>query len=108
MHTKDKLAAVLREIGLADTSGKAQMLFAMADKAAQGYYHDFLSPLDFPEMQLVADLRSISTPEALALIKRVISGEFDASKEESDDWAASEEGQDAFSRLIADAGKRKS
>jgi len=26
----------------------------MAAKAAQGYYHDFLSPLDLPELELDA------------------------------------------------------
>ena len=31
-------------------------LDAMADKAATGYYHDYLSPLDLPEMVLVNQL----------------------------------------------------
>jgi hypothetical protein len=90
MHTKDKLAAALREIGLDE----------MADKAATGYYHDFLSPLDLPEMQLVLDLHRVGTEKAMLLRARVIAGDFDASKEESDEWAASEEGQEIFSRLI--------
>jgi hypothetical protein len=38
MHTKDKLAAALRDIGQSD----------MADRAAMGYWHDFLSPLTAP------------------------------------------------------------
>jgi hypothetical protein len=46
-HTKDKLAAVLREIGLHE----------MAERAATGSYHDFLSPLALPEMELEKDLR---------------------------------------------------
>jgi hypothetical protein len=100
MHTKDRLAAELRKIGFADTGDKAAVFFAMADKAAQGYYHDFLSPLDFPEMQLVNDLLRVGTPAALRLRIRVINGEFDASKEESDAWAASEEGQSELRRLI--------
>jgi hypothetical protein len=51
-------------------------------------------------MQLVNDLLRVGTPEALRLRIRVINGEFDASKEESDEWAASEEGQDTMKRLI--------
>lgn len=90
MHTKDMLADELRKIGLTE----------MADKASTGYYHDFLSPLDLPEMQLMADLAKAGTPEALALRKRAMNGEFDASSEESEEWAKSADGQDAFNRLL--------
>ena len=92
MHTKDILAAELRKAGLND----------IADRAATGYYHDFLSPLDFPEMALEKELRSIGTPEAEVLRKRLIDGEFDATKEEGEAWAESPEGQDAMQRLIKD------
>ena len=51
MHTKDMLANALREAGLD----------AMADKAATGYYHDFLSSLDLPELQLVTELGVAAT-----------------------------------------------
>ena len=101
MHTKDNLAAVLRAVGLND----------MADKAAKGYYHDYLSPLDFPELQLSQDLadaagvaRSLNniklSDEIMKIRERHHHGEFDASMAESDDWAASPEGQDAFRRLL--------
>lgn len=95
MHTKDVLAAALREVGLTE----------MADDAARGYYHDFLSPLDLPEMQLAHDLMSATLikpnkDDILALRERVICGEFDASAEESDEWAASPEGQDTMRRLL--------
>jgi len=89
MHTKDKLAEELDKIGLKH----------MAAKAREGYYHDFLSPLDTPEIQLANDLFEAKSPEAMALRKRVINGEFDASKEESDEWARSPEGQAAFRML---------
>jgi hypothetical protein len=36
----------------------------------------------------------------MALRRRVINGDFDASKEESDEWAESPEGQDTFKKLI--------
>lgn len=88
-HTKDILAAELRKDGLND----------MADKAATGYYDDFLSPLAAPINQLVADLSAIGTPATKALAERAIAGEFDATKEESDAWAKSPEGCAAFSQL---------
>jgi hypothetical protein len=89
MHTKDILARELRSAGLHD----------MADKACTGYYHDFLSPLDMPCHQLAADLAAKGTPEALAIRARHLGGEFDASAEESDEWARGPDGQSALSML---------
>lgn len=88
-HTKDILASELEKAGLSD----------MAAKASTGYYHDFLSPLAAPCMQLEEDLRNAGTPEAMALRLRHLNGEFDASKEESDEWASSSDGQEAFGQL---------
>jgi hypothetical protein len=96
MHTKDMLADELMKLGLMD----------MSLKARGGYYHDFLSPLDLPEMQLINDLTRAAKArpdierKIFDLRNRVINGEFDASPEESDEWAKSEDGQDAFRRLI--------
>jgi hypothetical protein len=90
MRTKDKLALALMEAGLDE----------MAARAATGHYHDFLSPLPFPEMQLAYDLGRVGTPEATALCERVSNGEFDASNEESEAWADSPEGQTAFRNLM--------
>jgi hypothetical protein len=89
MHSKDVLAQELRKAGLLD----------MAAKAADGYYHDFLSPLAYPEMQLEADLSAAGTPAAEALRRRHLNGEFDAPKTEADEWAASQEGRAAMRRL---------
>ncbi len=88
-HTKDKLALALSEAGLHE----------MAAKAATGYYHDFLSPLDLPAMTLVTALGAAGTPAAMALRDRVINGEFDASTEESEEWANSPEGQEVIRKL---------
>ena len=95
-HSKDKLADALRALGLHD----------MAEQAATGWYHDFLSPLAMPEMQLVRDLTAAMNavePDAgqpiAKLRKRVIEGDFDATEEESDEWAKSAEGQSAFAQL---------
>jgi len=95
-HTKDKLAEALREVGL----------HAMAEKAETGYYHDYLSPLALPETQLIEDLFSAADEDEahrdaiLSLRRRAINGDFDASIEESEAWAESEEGQDALRRLM--------
>jgi hypothetical protein len=90
MHTKDFLAQELEKAGLPD----------MAAKAREGYYHDFLSRLAFPDLQLDADLAAAGTPAADALRRRHHNGEFDASKEESDEWAESADGQAAFKQLM--------
>lgn len=87
MHTKDKLAVALIDADLVD----------MAHKAATGYYHDFLSPLDMPTTQLLNDLAAAGTPAALALRKQVVKGEYDASPEEAQEWLHnSPRGRDAF------------
>jgi len=84
----------------------------MIRRAVDGHYHDFLSPLDFPEIQLVADLRELasqpatprnSRPLLREMAQRVINGEFDASKAESDEWARSDEGQETFRQLANDS-----
>jgi hypothetical protein len=94
-HTKDQLAAALREVNLD----------GMADLAAEGHYHDYLSTLTFPELTLIDDLAKAATvhPERrdaiLALRERVKAGDFDANEEESDDWAKSPEGVETMDWL---------
>lgn len=87
----------------------------MIKRARDGYYHDFLSPLATPEIQLVADLRGLadrpatprnSRPLLRALAKAVIDGQYDASKEKSDAWARSPEGQATFAELTGQAPQR--
>jgi hypothetical protein len=97
MHTKDKLATALRDVGLNE----------MADKAATGWYDDYLSPLDMPIVTLVNDLAvaaarptEIAPEKIMKLRKRAMEGDFDATAEESDAWAASPEFQEAFARLL--------
>lgn len=100
-HTKDKLADALRAIpGVSDE---------MIRHAAEGYYHDYLSSLPLPEFQLVNDLRELAnlpaTPHASRqllreMMQRVIDGDFDASVEEGDEWAASPDGQEAMRKLL--------
>lgn len=98
MHTKDKLAAALREIGLD----------AMADKAATGYWHDYLSPLASPMADLVARLAVLRSTKTIALAVRVMKGEFDASKEEAEAWGQTPEGRRAAKEIerLMNRGKR--
>ena len=100
MHTKDFLAQELRRAGLD----------AMATAAERGHYHDFLSPLAMPDLQLDADLvEAIKAGNEAAkdLRRRHHNGEFDASLKESDEWAESEDGKDAFSLLAGDISKNR-
>ena len=99
-HTKDFLARELMNAGLSE----------MSMAAAQGYYHDFLSPLDMPCQQLEIDLLAHArrgNREAEALRRRHLRGEFDADKLESEAWAASPEGRDAFRSLVTGAKMRR-
>jgi hypothetical protein len=101
--TTARLARALSEI--------PDMPREMIQRAVDGYYHDYLSPLVAPEIQLVTDLRELaskpatprdSRPLLRALAQAVIDGEYDATKEESDAWAASPEGQETFRALRDD------
>jgi hypothetical protein len=103
-HTTVKLAKALQAI--------PGMPRQMIERAIAGHYHDYLSPLATPEIQLVADLRALANtpatkydarPMLRALADAVIAGEYDASKEEADEWAASAEGQETFRQLRDDA-----
>jgi len=98
MHTKDVLAEALIWAGLPD----------MASKAREGYYHDFLSPLDLPEIQLALDLRDakdasedqLQKKKIDTLIARHMDGAFDASAKESEEWANSHDGREVIQELI--------
>lgn len=92
MHTKDMLAEELRKIGLD----------ALAERAAEGLYHDFLSPLGDPATQLAADLAvevAKGTPGARELRNRHLNGDFDANLAESDEWWDSDEGREIAREL---------
>lgn len=95
MHTKDFLAEQLRAAGLTN----------MADLAAAGYYHDFLSPLAMPGMALLSDLAKDGTDAAMAIRKRAMAGEFEASADEAEAWSRTRAGREAFSALVSSARK---
>ena len=88
MKTSDKLADAL-------TAANAPI--TMIVRARQGYYDDYESPLPFPLMQLVQDC---NVAGLLEIAERVKDGDFDGTKEESEAWAASPEGQETFSEFF--------
>ena len=94
MHTKDKLAKELELINEPE----------LAAKAREGYYDDYLSPLDTPQLQLLQDLYKTGHGAAIKFRERVKEGEFDGTKEEADAWAASPEGQAVFGKLAKGKG----
>lgn len=90
MNSKEKLAQALQEVEKnwndnpeTFSAEKRIHLNGMIDKAKEGYYSDYDSPIATPCIQLVMDLRSLGIED---VAKRAIEGEFDATKEESDEW----------------------
>ena len=75
---------------LAEAMGAAGAPSWMVIKARSGHYGDYTSTLAFPITQLVADLEAAGLG---ALADRARAGDFDATKAESDAWAASPEGK---------------
>ena len=74
MTTKERLGKALEEAGAPKS---------MIEMARAGEYDDFESNSMTPQIDLVRDLRA-EKMEAFA--ERVINGEFDATKEEAEDW----------------------
>jgi hypothetical protein len=96
--TSENLAKVLESVGLNDMAVKAR-----ADK-----YHDFLSDDALCALTLEEELRAARDAcpdkERAARIETVrqqhLNGEFDASMEESDEWASGPDGLQAFKMLL--------
>jgi hypothetical protein len=72
----------------------------MIERAREGYYDDFKSPLALPELQLYKDALAVGLAEIAA---GVVEGRWDATIEESDAWAESPEGQAVFRELVEGA-----
>lgn len=96
--TSENLAQVLESVGLDK----------MAAKARADQYHDYLSDDALSAMTLETELRaardSCPDKERAARIEAVrqqhLNGEFDASTEESEEWAKSADGLKVFSMLV--------
>lgn len=85
--------ALLAEIGsAAPTPGQRVLL----KRAREDYYNDFFGEPAMPIAQLVADARAADLPR---VAEKAIAGNFDATREESDEWRQSPEGQETFRQL---------
>jgi len=95
MRTRDKLAAELRLIA-ARGSDVAAVYEAFAVRAETGEFDDYADTYVCPVTQLYMELRQAGLHKFAA---RVAAGEFDATKEESDEWARSPAGQEVAKSL---------
>ena len=84
MRTKEKLTRALME---------ANAPAAMVERARAGYYDDYESPCATPIANLVRELQANGLGD---LAKRAVNGEFDASREEAEEWFQ-REGKDLLS-----------
>lgn len=96
MRTRDKLAAEIRKISAIAPAPNAARYEAFAKRAETGEFDDYADTYVCPITQLYSELTAAGFTKFAA---RVADGEFDATKEESDEWARSPSGQEAASRL---------
>ncbi|MEM6683345.1 MAG: hypothetical protein AAF607_13995 [Pseudomonadota bacterium] len=102
MRTRDKLAAELRKVAAIARADNAARYEAFARRAETGEFDDYADTYVCPITQLYSELRSAGFTK---FAQRVANGEFDATKEESDEWARSASGQDAAKRLSPEIRK---
>lgn len=96
MRTREKLAAELRKVAAIASSDNSVKYEAFAKRAETGEFDDYASTYACPITQLYSELMAAGFTKFAA---RVANGEFDATKEESDEWARSPEGQEAARQL---------
>lgn len=94
-HTSHRLAEAIEE------AGGSRWL---QHRARDGWYDDFRSPDPMPISTLVHDLRKAGLED---LARRAMDGEFDASRAESDAWAKSDDGREAFAQLVGGVRARE-
>lgn len=101
-RTRDRLAAELRKIAAMAAPENAVRYEAFAKRAETGEFDDYADTYVCPITQLYSELLAAGFTKFAA---RVANGEFDASKEESDEWARSASGQDAAKQLSPEMRK---
>jgi hypothetical protein len=90
MRTRDKLAAELRKAAELASPTNAVKYERFAKRAETGEFDDYANTYACPITQLYNELCSAGF---IKFARRVANGEFDATIEESDEWAASPDGQ---------------
>lgn len=101
MRTRDRLAAELRRVA-AVSAEHADKYETFAKRAENGEFDDYADTYVCPITQLYSELMAAGFTKFAA---RVANGEFDATKEESDEWARSPSGQEAASHLSPEMRK---
>jgi hypothetical protein len=96
MKTRDRLAAELRKIAEKASPENGAKYEAFAVRATTGEFDDFGDVHVCGPTQLHAELTAAGFTKFAA---RVANGEFDATREESDEWARSPAGQEAAKAL---------
>lgn len=102
MRTRDRLAAELRKVAASAEPHKAAKYEAFAKRAETGEFDDYADTYVCPITQLYSELMASGLT---AFARRVAIGEFDATKEESDEWARSASGQEAAKNLSPEMRK---
>lgn len=96
MRTRDRLAEELRKVAKMASPANAEKYEAFAKRADTGEFDDYADTYACPITQLHCELSAAGFTKFAA---RVAQGEFDATKEESDEWARSPSGQDAAKQI---------
>lgn len=102
VRTRDRLAAELRKIAAIASTDNAARYEAFAKRAETGEFDDYGDAHVCGPTQLHAELTAAGFTKFAA---RVADGEFDATREESDEWARSPAGQDAARQLTPEMRK---
>jgi hypothetical protein len=101
-RTKDRLAAELRKVAAKASPENAQRYEDFAKRAETGEFDDYADTYVCPVTQLHSELIEAGFTK---FAQRVADGEFDATPEESDEWARSESGQEAAKHLSLEMRK---
>lgn len=96
MKTRDRLAAELRKVAAIASPSNAAKYEALAKRAEAGEFDDYAKTHVCPITALYGELLKAGFDK---FAKRVANGEFDATKEESDEWARSPDGQEVAKQL---------
>jgi hypothetical protein len=102
MRTREKLAVELRKVAAVAGKDNAAKYEAFAVRAETVEFDDYADTYVCPITQLHGELTKAGLTKFAA---RVASGEFDSTKEESDEWARSPSGQDAARQLSPELRK---
>jgi hypothetical protein len=102
MRTREKLAAELRKIAAQASPMNAAKYEIFAKRAETGEFDDYADTYTCPITQLYSELMAAGFTKFAG---RVANGEFDATKEESDEWARSPSGQEVAKQLSPEMRK---